>query len=312
MAYFVTGATGFIGAALVRRLLAGGCDVVATAPARPSGWARLSPRQRLRQLPLERLTRDALLDAVGDEPPDAVFHLASAGVNPAERAPGVLLEGNVAALVATLEAAARWGGARVVFAGSCSEYSAVVEGQLVDEGAPRAPLDLYGAAKAAAHDYGRAVAEALSVPLVTLRLFGVYGPGEGPARLIPHLIARFRAGEAPALTPGAQARDLTYVDDVVEALIAAATSRGLENGRAYNVCSGAPVRVREVAERVARAAGWPGGDLGLGRLPYRDGEPMWIVGDPSHFSEATGWRPRIALDEGVRRMIEAADAERAR
>ncbi|WP_437291982.1 NAD-dependent epimerase/dehydratase family protein [Sorangium sp. So ce406] len=298
----VTGATGFIGSALVRRLLAGGCDVAAVAPARPPGWARLSrpsPGQRLRQLPLERLTRDALLDAVGDEPPDAVFHLASAGVNPGERAPGALHEGNAGALVATLEAAARWGGARVVFTGSCSEYGAVVEGQLVDEGAPRAPADLYGAAKAAAHDYGRAVARALSVPFVTLRLFGVYGPGEAPHRLIPYLAARLRARERVDLTPGTQLRDLTFVDDVVEALLLGATTAGLELGAAYNVCSGRPTSVREVCLEVARQLGAPESLLGFGARPPRADEPPWLVGDPRRFCAATGWHPRTDLSLGV-------------
>ncbi|WP_437565892.1 NAD-dependent epimerase/dehydratase family protein [Sorangium sp. So ce542] len=305
----VTGATGFIGAALVRRLLAGGCDVVAAAPARPSGWARLSrpaPGERLRRLPLERLTRDALLDAVGDAPPDAVFHLASAGVNPRERAPDALLEGNVGALVATLEAAARWGGARVVFTGSCSEYSAVVEGQLVGEGAPRAPADLYGVAKAAAHDYGRAVARALSVPLVTLRLFGVYGPGEAPHRLIPYLAARLRAWERVDLTPGTQLRDLTFVDDVVEALLLGATTAGLELGAAYNVCSGRPTSVREVCLEVARQLGAPESLLDFGARPPRADELPWLVGDPGRFCAATSWRPRVPLSSGVAAALAAS------
>ncbi|WP_437750983.1 NAD-dependent epimerase/dehydratase family protein [Sorangium sp. So ce1389] len=298
----VTGATGFIGSALVRRLLEGGCAVVAAGPARSAGWARLSrlpPGQRLRQLPLERLTRDALLDGVGDEPPDVIFHLASAGVNPGERAPGALLEGNVGALVATLEASARWGGTRVIFTGSCSEYSAVREGQLVDEGAPRVPSDLYGAAKAAAHDYGRAVARALAVPLVTLRLFGVYGPGEAPHRLIPHLAARLRARERVDLTPGTQLRDLTFVDDVVEALLLGATTAGIEPGAAYNVCSGRPTSVREVCLEVARQLGAPESLLDFGGRPPRPDEPPWLVGDPRRFRAATSWHPRTHLSLGV-------------
>ncbi|WP_437680719.1 NAD-dependent epimerase/dehydratase family protein [Sorangium sp. So ce131] len=298
----VTGATGFIGAALVRRLLEGGCAVVAAGPARSAGWARLSPlspSQRLRRLPLERLTRDVLLHALGDAPPDVVFHLASAGVNPSERAPSALLEGNVLALAATLEAAAGWGGARVVFTGSCSEYGAVPEGQLVDEGAPRAPSDLYGAAKAAAHDYGRAVARALSVPLVVLRLFGVYGPGEAPHRLIPYLAARLRARERVDLTPGTQRRDLTFVDDVVEALLLGATTEGLDVGAAYNVCSGRPTSVREVCLEVARQLGAPESLLGFGARPPRPEEPPWLVGDPRRFCAATGWRPRAHLSFGV-------------
>ncbi|XXY50262.1 NAD(P)-dependent oxidoreductase [Sorangium sp. So ce269] len=226
---------------------------MAAAPALSTGWARLSPSPRLRQLPLERLTRDALVDAVGGEPPDVVFHLASAGVNPRERAPGALLEGS----------------------------------------------DLYGAAKAAAHDCGRAVARALAVPLVTLRLFGVYGPGEAPHRLIPHLAARLRARERVDLTPGTQLRDLAFVDDVVEALILGATTAGLEPGAAYNVCSGRPTSVREVCLEVARQLGAPESLLDFGGRPPRPDEPPWLVGDPRRFRAATGWHHRMHLSLGV-------------
>jgi nucleoside-diphosphate-sugar epimerase len=172
---------------------------------------------------------------------------------------------------------------------------------------PLEPPSLYGAAKAAAALFGKALAARLGIAFVPLRLFGVYGPGEAPSRLVPHLIAHFRAGTTPALTPGGQARDFTYIDDVVEALMAAATAPGVVAGRAYNVCSGVPSLVREVAHLAARAVGKEGADLGLGRRAYRDDEPMWIVGDPSRFTEATGWTARVALEEGIRRMAEATD-----
>ncbi|WP_437908398.1 NAD(P)-dependent oxidoreductase [Sorangium sp. So ce327] len=313
-AVLVTGATGFIGAALAARLAATGARTACIVRAESPRRARLADIAGVEVLPVASFSTPELARAVAAIRPEVVFHLAASGVSPSERDPELVVDGNVGLTTRLLAALAEiepHRPARFLHAGSCSEYAPAQEPARLREDHPLDPACVYGAAKAAAYLCGKAVAARLRIPFVALRLFGVYGPGEGPSRLIPHLIARFRAGEAPALTPGAQARDLTYVDDVVEALIAAATSRGLESGRAYNVCSGAPVRVREVAERVARAAGWPGDDLGLGRLPYRDGEPMWIVGDPSHFAEATGWRPRIALDEGVRRMIEAADAERA-
>ncbi|WP_437534643.1 NAD(P)-dependent oxidoreductase [Sorangium sp. So ce726] len=306
-AVLVTGATGFIGAALAARLAATGARTACIVRADSPRLARLAGIAGVEITPVASLSTPELARAVAAIRPEVVFHLAASGVNPSERDPELVVDGNVGLTTRLLAALEAHRPARFLHVGSCSEYAPAPEPARLREDHPLEPACVYGAAKAAAYLCGKAVAARLQIPFVALRLFGVYGPGEGPARLIPHLIARFRAGEAPALTPGAQARDLTYVDDVVEALIAAATSRGLESG-VYNVCSGAPVRVREVAERVARAAGWPGGDLGLGRLPYRDGEPMWIVGDPSRFAEATGWRPRVPLDEGVRRMIEAADA----
>ncbi|WP_437280966.1 NAD(P)-dependent oxidoreductase [Sorangium sp. So ce375] len=310
----VTGATGFIGAALAARLAAAGartaCIVRADSPRR----GRLAGVAGVEVTPVSSFSTPELARAVAAIRPEVVFHLAASGVNPSERDPELVVDGNVGLttrLLAALAATEAHRPARFLHAGSCSEYAPAEEPARLREDHPLESTCVYGAAKAAAYLCGKAVAARLRIPFVALRLFGVYGPGEGPARLIPHLIARFRAGEAPALTPGAQARDLTYVDDVIEALIAAATSPRLEPGQAYNVCSGVPVRVREVAERVARAAGWPGDDLGLGRRPYRDDEPMWIVGDPSRFAEATGWRPRVPLDEGVRRMLGAADAEGA-
>ncbi len=106
------------------------------------------------------------------------------------------------------------------------------------------------------------------------------------------------------MTAGDQARDFTYVDDVVDACVKAATSDQLESYAAYNVCTGTPVRVRELAEVVARLMDKPASLLGLGRRQMRPGEPMWMVGDPAHFRQATGWRPCIGLEEGVRRTLE--------
>lgn len=302
----VTGATGFIGARLCERLAAEEARVFALVRADSPRAARLS------RIPGVEVVRTASFEpaelhaALRGVEADAVFHLAAYGVHPEQRDPEQMLQGNVELTARLLLAAERWPIRRFLHAGTCSEYAPPAAPELLTEAHPIAPRSLYGAAKAAAALYGTALARRLGVPFVALRLFGVYGPGEGEHRLVPYLARCLRRGEAPSLTGGEQVRDFTFVDDVCEAFLAAAAAPGVEPYEAYNVCSGEPIMVRDLAARVAAILGLPHADLGLGRRPYRDDEPMWLAGDGARLRRACGWRPQISLDEGLRRAVARA------
>jgi nucleoside-diphosphate-sugar epimerase len=296
----VVGGSGFIGSALVARLVSEGTSV--TCVVRPD-----SARARTHSLMagVELASFDEF-GALKQRRFDVAFNLASYGVNPSDRGPEQLIEGNVAVLARLLIAATNWSLRRVVHVGSCSEYAPANPPKLLGEDQPLAPTSTYGAAKAAATIYGTALAQQLGVELVTLRLFGTYGPGEAEHRLIPHLIDRLRRDERAEISSGEQCRDLTYVGDVVAALIAAAEAPALPSYRAYNVCSGVPVRIRDLAELVARLMRKPPELLGLGRARLRDGETAWLVGDPGQFRAAVAWKPRIGLEQGVQLTLDAA------
>jgi len=302
-AALVTGATGFIGAALSRRLARSGVRVTCLVRKDSARRGVLAGVPGLTVIELPSLETDPLHATLARVPAEVLFHLASYGVHPGERDGEQMMEGNVTLMKRLLLSTAALRLKRFIYTGSSAAYGLAAEPERLTEVHPIAPISLYGAAKAAAELQGSAIARDLGVPFVPLRLFGVYGIGEAEHRLVPQLIAHLRRGEVPSLTDGEQARDMIYIDDMVEALLLAATAPGIEPQTAYNVCSGEPVRVRAVAERVAALLGKPGADLGLGRRPYRSDETMWIVGDPRRFRAATGWRPKVGLTEGIRRMV---------
>ncbi len=300
----VTGGTGFIGSALVRRLAAGGTRVTCLIRQGSERAERLRDVDGVTLVPIDEI---AHIDAPAGS---VVYNLASYGVRPDQRDPELLVDGNVTLLLRLLAAAKRWSAARVVHIGSCAEYAVATAPERVREDHPLGTGSLYGASKAATTLLGTALARQLGVPMLTLRLFGTYGPGEAPHRLIPHLVSRLSKGERATLTSGEQIRDLTYVDDVVDACLAAAHADSLENLGAYNVCSGKPVRIREVAELVAHVMGRPPSDLGFGDAALRDYETAWLVGDPTRFRAATGTQPKVDLEDGIRRSVAALTSAR--
>jgi nucleoside-diphosphate-sugar epimerase len=297
----VTGATGFIGGALVRRLAHEGARVI--CPVRPSspkvGALRALPGVAVVEVPLE--DRAALRSALSPFHAEIVMNLASYGVRRQDRDPSAMLSGNAEIVANLLAVAAPWRVQRFIHAGSCSEYGHVGPAP-VREDAPLAPTSLYGAAKAAATLYGTALAASLGVPFATLRLFGCFGPGEERNRLVPYLVDRLRREETCLLTPGDQVRDLTYIDDIVDAFLVAADA-DLGRGGIYHGCSGRGHSVRELGELVADLMGKPRTLLRWGALPHRDDEPRILVGDPGKLMQATGWTPRVNLMEGIRRTI---------
>jgi nucleoside-diphosphate-sugar epimerase len=115
-------------------------------------------------------------------------------------------------------------------------------------------------------------------------------------------LASARAGQAFSLTAGEQVRDWIDVDDVVDGLLAAAEAGGVE-GENFELGTGAGHSVAEVVARVYDLVGTPARPR-LGMLPYRPGEVMRIVADPLPAHERLGWRARIGLDEGLRRLVE--------
>jgi len=300
----ITGAAGFIGRHLTRRLIEAGVEV----------WAGVypgEPPERVADLPpqVEHVSLDVqdaerVRRVVEGAAPDMVFHLAAVGVTDPGVDPAVALAVNAGGTVHLLEPLRGRDVQRVVLAGTCYEYgasqqSAASSQQLAVEGLD--PFNAYAASKVAAWAFGRMYWRVHGLPVVTVRPFQVYGP-EQPARtLIPSAIRAALAGEDFSMTPGEQRRDFIYVGDVVEGMLAAATAPGIE-GQSLDLGTGQAHTVRQVVERVWVMTGAQGRIL-AGALPYRPGEVMRLAADAERTARLTGWRAQIRLKEGLKHAI---------
>jgi nucleoside-diphosphate-sugar epimerase len=294
----LAGGSGFLGRHLTTRLLNRGWEVSHLQFAGRRPYATPSSVQ-IRQA--DSVDADSIRKALERTVFDAVFILAAAGVDPANRAPALLLAGNLHLPHAILEALREAPPRCIVQTGSCSEYSPVHQGLALTEDAPTLGSDLYGASKAAGSIWALRLAATYGLPLVLLRLFHVYGSGESQYRLISSLFEQLKQGLPVALSPGEQVRDMLYMEDVLDALEASLRVPPLQ---IYNLCSSTAVTVAEVARTAARVIGQPESLLQFGALPYRTGELMWLLGDNSRFRQASGWSPRWNLENGMRHMLQ--------
>jgi len=291
MRYVVTGAAGFIGSHLLRRLLELGHDAV--------GWDSFTDyydpalkEENAHGLPVERV------DLVDDELPlegvDGVFHLAGQpGVRSFGEVFPVYVRENVLASQRVLEAAAG-SGAKVVLASSSSIYGDAESYPTREDAAPR-PISPYGITKLACEHLAYAYGREFGLTAVVLRYFTIYGPRQRPDMALARMVARLVDGRHFELFgDGSQSRSFTYVDDAVEATLAA-MERG-SVGATYNVGGGEEVTLLAVLESLAAIAGRP---LEVVRAARREGDAARTAADTSLIREDLGWVPRTPFAEGL-------------
>ena len=284
----VTGASGFIGSALCRRLVALGADVHGASRTFLSIEGVTWHTCDLANAEAAR----ALFDRAR---PEIVLHLASHVVG--ARAVEMVLptfHDNLASTVNLLVAAHSIACKRVVLTGSLEE----------PEPSPQwsVPSSPYAAAKHAASAYGRMFHALYGLPVVILRVFMVYGPAQRDvSKLVPYVIRSLLAGESPRLSSGVREVDWIYVDDVVEAFISAATATGVE-GSTLDVGSGELVTVRQVVEHLYKIIR-PDEAPQFGSVVDRPMEQVRFADVEGTFRRL-GWRPGASLIEGLRRTVD--------
>ncbi|MEK9661081.1 MAG: NAD(P)-dependent oxidoreductase, partial [Alphaproteobacteria bacterium] len=292
----VTGATGYLGAALTRRLVADGRNVAIVT--------RVGSSLDLLGGAAERVTEyrcaddiDALTDALAAAPPATAFHLAGYYVGAAGTADVVpLVEANIAFTARLAEALAAAGTTRLVAAGTGWQHTG--PGGIAE----RAPNGLYAASKQAGEDILAHYATNRGLLTTILLILDSYGPGDPRGKLMSRLAAIARSGERLAMSPGEQRVGMVHVDDIVAAFLAAEAR--LENDEetapieSFVVAPPELPTLKELAARFGAIAGSPLA-VDFGALPYRDFEVM----EPLRGPVLPGGSPRIALEDGIRALL---------
>jgi len=297
----VTGAGGFVGANLTRRLLADGHAVTAAVRPGAAEWRLEDLAGDVPTVGLELADAVAVAAAVAELKPELVFHLGAHGAYSWQQETQRILTVNTLGTAALADACAANGCERLVHAGSSSEYGFKDHPPAEDEAID--PNSAYAVGKAAATHYLRHLAVRGELDAVTLRLYSVYGAWEDPRRLVPTLIARGLEGELPPLVSPDTARDYVAVDDVVEAFVAAAGATAVPAGAVYNVGTGRQTPMREIVE-VARAELDIAAEPDWGTHEPRSWDATTWVADPSAARRDLGWSARCDVAEGFRRTVE--------
>ncbi len=298
----VTGGAGFIGSNLVRGLLERG-DRVRVLDNFSTGNRRNLEGLDVEVVEGELRSYERVHNAVRGA--DVVYHLGALGSVPRSvqdplTSSAVNVEGTLNVLLAARDEGVR----RVVYSSSSSVYGTRRD-LPVTEQTPPDPISPYGVAKLAAERYCVSFSRVYELETVVLRFFNVFGPRQSPlsqyAAVVPLFVTAIGRGEPITIEgDGEQSRDFTYVSNVVDASISAAEADGA-SGRIFNVSSGSPATVNQLADAIGRIAGKA---VERTFAPSRTGDIRDSWADIGAARDALGYEPQIDLDEGLRRTVE--------
>jgi UDP-glucose 4-epimerase len=306
----VTGGLGFIGSNLAHRLLELGADVLVVDALLPNfGGNRINLadcEDRLRICIANLNERDRIEHLVqGNE---VIFNLAGQVSHLDSMIdPLTDLEANVRGQIILLEACRQYApDARIAFASTRQIYGRTGYWP-VDEQHPLQPVDVNGINKMAAEAYHTLYHQVYGMWTVSLRLTNTYGPRlrikDARQTFLGLWLRRVVENDVFEVWGGDQKRDLTYVDDVVEAFLCA-TATAAVAGNVYNIGGCPPVSLAELAERLV-------GIAGSGRFERKEFPPERrridigdYFADDQRFREQTGWAPRVTLGDGLARSVE--------
>jgi UDP-glucose 4-epimerase len=304
----VTGGAGFLGANLCHELAQRGARVVAldgflfgggANPANLTGTPVELVRGDIREIDLRNVCEGA----------SVIFNLAAQTSHMGgQNDPLADIAVNAVAQVRLIHAAREAAPDAIVVHASTRQFYGRVQRLPVDENQPVAPPDANGVSKFAGEQYWMLEHRVKRRPVVSLRLTNCYGPRlrirDARQTFLGIWIRCVLEGRAFEVWGGSQLRDLTYVDDVTEAFLLAADTPEC-HGRIFNIGGSPPASLLEIAELMVRLAG-PGArfitrDFPAERATIDIGS---YHADDSAFRAATGWLPRVSLEEGIARSLE--------
>ncbi len=312
----VTGAAGFIGSHIVDALLARGDEVLGLdnfdsfydegIKRDNLREAQRSPRFRLHEGDIRDAELLASLIGEGEGRPDVIVHMAArAGVRPSIQQPALYVDVNVVGTTRLLEAARGAGVSRLVMASSSSVYGDETAPPFREEAPAVAPVSPYAATKRAAElvceTYASLYAE---LRIISLRFFTVYGPRQRPDLAIHKFTRLMLAGQPiPIFGDGSQARDYTYVTDILQGVLGAVERTRIE-GIGHEIFNLGESASTTVAELVAMLEAATGCHASIERLPRQSGDVERTFAHIERARELLGYSPSVPIEDGIPRFVD--------
>ena len=285
----ITGGTGFIGQNVVNELLNRGYEVhsLVYPPFAPE-------KDGLVQYEMNLLDSNSVEEFLSKNHFESLIHLAwyvGKGCHNADE--------NLDWIIATLnllKSFQRTGGKRFLGAGTISEYE-YKYGYLLEDKTPTSPKTLYGEGKNSVYKIAGAFCKKYELDFKWPRIFNLYGPNEKPQRLMPSVINSCLKGEDVKVSDCLKYQDYLHVEDTASGIVDVFESN-LEG--AVNICSGKPVQLRYIVNKIAELTNFEG-EILWGAIPAAFGDDL-VVGNNEKL-KSIGWRPKYTLDKGLIQTI---------
>jgi UDP-glucose 4-epimerase len=292
---FITGGSGFIGSHLIQQLQGEGAIISLISR------EKIPDNKGIKRYIGDIRDFSFVESSIRDFEPELIFHLA-AYKERSEEIPAFRssIETNLIGSLNIFSAAASLGSLKsIVTLGTAEEYGH--DTPPFNEKAREDPVTPYSFSKVCVSHMGELFFHLYNLPVTIIRPTLAYGPGQGTDMFLPALVNSLLENKPFAMTSGEQTRDFVYVADLVDALIIASQNPGAQ-GQIFNIGSGVPVRLAEIARKTEILTGKQG-LVNLGAKSYRKNEVMEYYADVRNAEQILGWKSKISLDDGLARTI---------
>lgn len=299
MRILVTGGAGFIGSHIVDRYINEGNEVIIIDDLSTGKKENINPQARFHHIDI----RDKGMEAIFEkERPEIVnHHAAQMDVRRSTENPAFDADVNIIGTINLLENSVKYGVKKFIFASSGGAIYGEQKDFPAGEEHQQFPLSPYGVSKLAGEKYIHYYSKNFGLRYISLRYSNVYGPRqnpEGEAGVVAIFIGRLLKGKEPVINgDGEQTRDYVYVDDVVEANISATRS---ETEGSFNIGTGIETSVNKILSNLIDITKV---DIKGIHGPQKKGEQRISVLDCSKAIKSLGWKPKVTLEDGLRRTV---------
>lgn len=295
--FLITGASGFVGACLLRRLVENGQEVHVLLRRSARLWRITDLDGRFFAHECDLLDRDRVKQVIAEIQPAVIYHLAAYGAYSYQDDADQILKSNIDGTWNLLQACQTIDFELFVNTGSSSEYgfkkAPMKESDLLE------PASYYAVAKAAQTLLCSHFARSQRRPVVTFRLFSVYGPYEEPTRLVPTLMKALHEGAPMKLVSPHIARDMIYVDDVVDAYLLIERLGGF-TGEYFNIATGVQSSMSDIVQVSAQVSGRTT-EFRWGSMEARSWDTDVWVAETGKARAQLDWVPRDNLSSGLKK-----------